>query len=201
IGDEFFGAHGESQEDEHIHDNYAYTIVGILEPTDKVIDNLILCTVQSVWAVHDNHEHSEEEDHEHHHEIDYSDKEITAVLLKVKNKMAFVIWPRLVPQNTKMQVASPAIEVNRLFSLFGFGLDALQYLAYGIMLISGISIFIALYNRLKERKYEFALMRIGGAKRGQLLGLVLFESLLLCVVGFVLGTVVGRLALVFISNS
>lgn len=207
IGDEFFGTHGESQEDEHIHDNYAYTVVGILEPTDKVIDNLILCTVESVWAVHDNHEHShDEENHEHHHEddhnqSDYSDKEITAVLLKIKNKMAFVIWPRLVPQNTKMQVASPAIEVNRLFSLFGFGLDALQYLAYGIMLISGISIFIALYNRLKERKYEFALMRIGGAKRGQLLGLVLFESLLLCVVGFVLGTVVGRLALVFISNS
>lgn len=210
IGDEFFGAHGESQEEEHIHDNYAYKIVGILAPTDKVIDNLILCTIESVWAVHNEHHHDEEEhdhhhedghDHEHHHEDDHSDKEITAVLLKIKNKMAFVSWPRLVPQNTKMQVASPAIEVNRLFSLFGFGLDALQYLAYGIMLISGISIFIALYSTLKERKYEFALMRISGAKRGQLLGLILFESLLLCVVGFILGTVVGRLALVLISNS
>ena len=203
LGDEFFGSHGESQEDEHIHDNYAYTVVGILQPTDKVIDNLILSTVESVWAVHDEHDHSHEHEHEdgHEHEHDYSDKEITAVLLKVKNKMAFVIWPRLVPQNTKMQVASPAIEINRLFTLFGFGLDALQYLAYGIMLISGISIFIALYNRLKERKYEFALMRIGGAKRSQLLGLVLFESLLLCVVGFVFGTILGRLALIFISNS
>ncbi|MGE4347667.1 MAG: ABC transporter permease, partial [Flavobacteriaceae bacterium] len=64
-----------------------------------------------------------------------------------------------------------------------------------------ISIFIALYSTLKERKYEFALMRISGAKRGQLLGLILFESLLLCVVGFILGTVVGRLALILISNS
>lgn len=115
--------------------------------------------------------------------------------------MAFVSWPRLIPQNTNMQVASPAVEVNRLFTLFGFGLDALQYLAYGIMLISGISIFIALYNTLKERKYEFALMRISGAGRGQLLGLVLFESLLLCVVGFILGTVVGRIGLWLISDS
>ncbi len=201
LGDNFYGSHGDSQEDEHVHDNYAYTVVGILEPTDKVIDNLILSTVESVWAVHDEHDHSHQEEHDDHHEHDDSDKEITAVLLKVKNKMAFVIWPRLVPQNTKMQVASPAIEVNRLFTLFGFGLDALQYLAYGIMFISGISIFIALYNRLKERKYEFALMRIGGAKRSQLLGLVLFESLLLCVIGFVFGTVLGRLALVLISNS
>ncbi len=214
VGDEFFGSHGESQEDEHVHDNYAYKIVGILNPTDKVIDNLILCTVESVWRVHDEHHshdyheehlHNENSDRDHHHdhvhEIDDSDKEITAVLLKIKNKMAFVSWPRMIPQNTKMQVASPAIEINRLFTLFGFGLDALQYLAYGIMFISGISIFIALYSTLKERKYEFALMRISGAKRGQLLGLVLFESLLLCVVGFILGTVVGRLALWMISNS
>ena len=35
----------------------------------------------------------------------------------------------------------------------------LRYLAYGIMLISGISIFIALFNTLKERKFEFALIK------------------------------------------
>ena len=69
------------------------------------------------------------------------------------------------------------------------------------MLISGISIFIALYNTLKERKDEFALLRVNGAKRFQLLKLVLIESLLLCVVGFVFGTILGRVALVFISNS
>jgi putative ABC transport system permease protein len=100
-----------------------------------------------------------------------------------------------------MQAASPAIEINRLFSLFGIGLDALQYLAYGIMLISGISIFIALYNTLKERKYEFALMRVSGATRLQLLLLVLAESVFLCLIGFVFGTVVGRLGLYFISNA
>src|SRR5690554_6616433 len=183
IRDEFFGTHGDSKESEHVHDNHAYTVVGILNPTDKVIDNLILCSVESVWSVHEEHNHNDHDEHhhedgEHHHhegeDHDHShdhsdDKEITAVLLKIKNKMAFVSWPRLIPQNTNMQVASPAVEVNRLFTLFGFGLDALQYLAYGIMLISGISIFIALYNTLKERKYEFALMRISGAKRGQLL--------------------------------
>jgi len=193
IGDEFFGSHGQSREEDAVHDNYAYKIVGILAPTDKVIDNLILCTIDSVWLIHNEEEHD--------HVENSSSKEITAVLLKIKNKMAFVTWPRLVPQNTKMQVASPAIEINRLFMLFGFGLDALQYLAYGIMFISGISIFIALYNRLKERKYEFALMRISGANPKQLLGLVIFESVLLCVVGFIFGTIVGRLALVLISNS
>ncbi|MEL1245486.1 FtsX-like permease family protein [Flavobacterium sp. DGU11] len=244
VGDKFFGSHGDSAEGE-LHEDHAYIVTGIASSTGKVVDNLILSNIQSVWAMHD-HEHAEgEEGHDHegtaeeahdhdqhdhaaeegveHHDEDGHDhdavattehghdhkevqiseegKEITAVLVKFRSKMGIVTWPRLIAQNTKMQAASPAIEINRLFTLFGIGLDALQYLAYGIMLISGISIFIALYNTLKERKYEFALLRVNGASRLQLLSLVLIESLLLCVTGFIFGTIVGRIALSLISGS
>lgn len=232
VGDKFFGSHGDAEEGE-VHDNHAYIITGIASKTDKVVDNLILCNIQSVWAMHDHeheegtdeeHDHAHEavadthdhdhdhdahsgeaHDHEHEHEeatpISEEGKEITAVLVKFRSKMGIVTWPRIIAQNTKMQAASPAIEINRLFTLFGIGLDALKYLAMGIMAISGISIFIALFNTLKERKYEFALLRVNGASRLQLLSLVLIESLLLCVTGFVFGTIVGRIALVFISGS
>jgi putative ABC transport system permease protein len=221
IGDKFYGSHGDAEEGE-LHKDHAYIVSGIASPTGKVIDNLILCNIQSVWAMH-SHEHAEGEahegeeavehnhddhDHEHagtqgeaHEAVSEEGKEITAVLVKFKGPVAIAMWPRIIAMNTKMQAASPAIEVNRLFSLFGIGLQALQYLAYGIMLISGISIFIALYNTLKERKYEFALLRVNGASRMQLLSLVLIESLLLCVVGFIFGTIVGRLALGLISAS
>lgn len=225
VGDKFFGSHGDALEGE-VHEEFEYVVSGIASETGKVVDNLILSNIQSVWLMHENHEHSEAEEnpdhgeeghihfegdeHEHHdHEkhqetvtpVSENGKEITAVLIKFRNKMGFVTWPRLVAQNTKMQAASPAVEINRLFSLFGIGLEALQYLAYGIMLISGISIFIALYNTLKERKYEFALLRVSGASRLQLLSLVLFESILLCFTGFILGTIVGRIALVLISST
>ncbi len=227
VGDTFFGSHGDAAEGE-VHDHYAYKISGIASPTGTVIDNLILCNIPSVWQMHGTHEEdaenpeqsstepsrSEEDEHIHteacnhdhaQHETDMTlnepNMEITAVLLKFRNKMGIVMWPRIIAQNTKMQAASPAIEINRLFSLFGIGLKALEYLAYAIMLISGISIFIALYNRLKERKYEFALMRINGASRWQLLSLIMIESLILCFVGFLFGTIFGRFALGFISNS
>ena len=215
VGDEFFGSHGDAAEGE-VHEHYAYKVVGIAKSTGKVVDNLILCTIPSVWQMHGGHDEAEnpahgEEGHVHvegeeHHEeadmtLDMPGMEITAVLLKFRNKMGIVTWPRIIAQNTKMQVASPAIEVNRLFSLFGIGISALQYLAYGIMLISGISIFIALYNTLKERENEFALMRVNGAKRLQLLKVVMIESLLLCIVGFIFGTVLGRVAISMLSNS
>lgn len=198
VGDTFVGTHGDAEEG-HVHDEHPYVVVGILESTGKVIDNLIICSIESVWAVHDEHDHDHDHEAEDHvHEIS---SEITAVLIKFKSKMGLVTWPRLIPQNTKMQGALPAIEINRLFSLFGIGLQALEYLAYGIMLISGISIFIALYNRLRDRKYEFALMRVNGASRFQLLKLVLLESMFLCLVGFLLGIVISRIGLLLISST
>jgi len=251
IGDKFFGSHGDSADGE-VHDAHAYVVTGIASQTGKVVDNLILCNIPSVWAMHEGHDHDhegeeaghEEHDHDHegnteHHEEDDHDheavagthvghdgddhddhaeegeahphdheeaiseggKEITAVLLKMRSPMAILTWQRMIPMNTKLQAAAPGMEINRLFSLFGIGLKALQYLAYGIMFISGISIFIALYNTLKDRKYEFALLRVNGASRLQLLLLVLIESLLLCITGFIFGTVVGRLALLLISGS
>lgn len=213
IGDEFFGSHGDAAEGE-VHDQYAYKVVGKTEQTGKVIDNLILCTIPSVWQMHGEHEeanpahgeegHVHEEGEEHQTEdftLDKKGMDITAVLLQIRNPMAKLTWQRLIPQNTKMQAASPALEINRLINLFGVGIDGLRYLAYGIMLISGISIFIALFNTLKERKDEFALLRVNGAKRVQLLKLIMIESLLLCTVGFIFGTILGRIALIFISNS
>lgn len=208
IGDKFHGVHGDVEGGE-VHENAEYIVTGIAVPTGKVIDNLIVCNIPSVWVTHGDHvheaTHDHHRDHAHDHDHDHVEadpdqgKEITAVLFKIKNKMAFVTWPRMIAQNTKMQMASPAVEVNRLFALFGFGIQALKYLAYGIMFISAISIFIALYNRLKERKYEYALMRISGAGRFQMFSLVLIESLILCVSGFILGSLVGRLALLLIS--
>jgi putative ABC transport system permease protein len=253
VGDKFFGSHGDAAEGE-VHEDHAYIVTGIASETGKVVDNVILCNIPSVWAMHDhehtegeeaheghdheeeghNHEgteahheehdhdhaaeaaaarhdedghgheaHAEGETHDHEHEevINEEGKEITAVLLKMRSPMAILTWQRMIPMNTKMQAAAPGKEINRLFSLFGIGLQALQYLAYGIMFISGISIFIALFNTLKERKYEFALLRVNGASRLQLLSLVLIESLLLCITGFIFGTVVGRIALLLISGS
>ena len=226
VGDTFFGSHGDRAEGEK-HKEFAYKVVGIASKTGKLLDNLIVCNIISIWAMHNSHDHENQEEHNdeanhvhdetcNHHDnsdnnattkiikkVDIAEEgqEITAVLIKFKNKMAFFTWPRLIAQNTKMQAVSPAIEINRLFSLFGIGLQALQYLAYGIMLISGISIFIALYNTLKERKYEFALLRIHGASRKQLLLLVIIESLILCVIGFIFGTIIGRIALVCISRT
>ena len=226
LGDTFKGTHGSATEGE-VHDHGEYSIVGIASKTGKVIDNLILSNIPTVWQMHQDEGHEEvaenpahgepghvheEEEHVHseacHHDshesdmtIDEPNMEITSVLIEFKNKMGVFMWPNIIAQNTKMQAALPTYQMNRLFDMFGVGLNALKYLAFGIMLISGISIFIALFNTLKERKAEFALMRVNGAKKHQLLLVVLLESILLCIVGYFFGTVLGRLGIVLLSKA
>lgn len=226
LGDTFKGTHGSAAEGE-VHDHGEYSVVGIASKTGKVIDNLILSNIPTVWQMHheegheevaenpahgepghvhedEAHVHSAECNHDTHETdmtIDEPNMEITSVLIEFKNKMGVFMWPNIIAQNTKMQAALPTYQMNRLFDMFGVGLNALKYLAFGIMLISGISIFIALFNTLKERKAEFALLRVNGAKKHQLLLVVVLESILLCMVGYLFGTILGRVGIVLLSKA
>ena len=69
LGNTFFGSHGLVQDGGHVHETYAYEVVGILEPTNLVLDQLIITTVPTVWRMHEDHGHDHgEEEHDHDHE-------------------------------------------------------------------------------------------------------------------------------------
>jgi putative ABC transport system permease protein len=101
INDTFAGNHGLTKNDGHSHDEHLFRVTGILKPTGRIIDELILCNVQSVWAVHDHagevstsqkadadsttheaHDHEahshEEHDHTAHEEHDHGEHDHAA---------------------------------------------------------------------------------------------------------------------------
>src|SRR6185436_2529910 len=102
-------------------------------------------------------------------------REVTSVLLQYRSPMAAVQLPRLINSQSSLQAASPAFETARLFSILGVGVEVLMSFAYVLILISGLSIFIALYNSLKERRYDLAIMRSMGASRTKLFVIILLE--------------------------
>ena len=79
-------------------------------------------------------------------------------------------------------------------------LDTLKVLAWVIVIVSGLSIFISLFNSLKERKYELALMRVMGASRFKLFGFIILEGLLIAVVGYVLGILLSHVSISLLSG-
>lgn len=194
----FSGNHGLDNNMIDKHDNFPYKVVGVLEPTGTVIDKLVLTPIASVWSVHDHeneHNHGEESHEEHS-----KPKEITAALIQFKSPMGILTVPRMINQKTSMQAALPAIEINRLFSLMGTGIKTLRSLAILIVIISGISVFISLYQSLKERKYELALMRSMGASRFQLFSILILEGLLITILGYIFGIALEKIALYIISQ-
>ena len=207
IGDDLISSHGLRETGES-HDDQSFKVVGLLEPSNSVIDQLIITLPQSVWDVHGNHgheeehEHDHEEEHEHDHdeEHQHDDREITAMLIKFKSPMNIIQFPRQINEDTNLQAAVPSYEISRLFKLFGFGIETLTYLAYLIIIVSAFSLFINLFNSMRERKYEMALIRTLGSSRRQLSMMIIFESLILTTVGFFIGLLVSRLGVMFVSS-
>lgn len=203
VGDTFFGAHGLTGNSD-IHKDHAYKVVGILAPQGNVTDNLILTNIASVWKMHEEPEKAGA--HEHHDEpgptpaAEIQDQEITSLLIQYRSPMSVVMFPRMVNQGTNLQSASPAMESTRLFSLIGVGVDTLQWFAVLIMLIAAISVFVNLYNSLKERSYDLAIMRTLGASRTKLFVIVILEGLILTIIGTVVGMALGHLALQLIAH-
>jgi putative ABC transport system permease protein len=106
----------------------------------------------------------------------------------------------MVNETTNMQAASPAQESTRLVSLIGVGIDTLQWFAVLIMLIAAISVFVNLYNSLKERSYDLAIMRTLGASRNQLFFIVISEGIMLTLAGTLAGIALGHLAIQLIGS-
>ncbi|HCZ07734.1 MAG TPA: hypothetical protein DHV07_01120 [Flavobacteriales bacterium] len=184
LGDTFYSAHGLTDGTD-VHRDKAYTVVGTFARTGAVIDQLILTPIASVWGVHE--------------DVEDADEEITAVLLKKKNPLAILTLPNLL-RDTPMQVALPAIEMNRLTQQFGIGLQTLRAVALLIMGLSFISVFIALYASLRDRRYELALLRTMGAPPQRLFALVLFEGLWMTAAGIFSGLLLSRLGVMALGQ-
>ncbi|CAG5009032.1 hypothetical protein DYBT9275_04408 [Dyadobacter sp. CECT 9275] len=202
VGDTFSSSHGLDAEGDSHGDNQ-YRITGIFEANGSVIDQLIVTSLESVWAIHDHGGQvnmslgAEDSDHEHPEAELHSEakKEVTSALIQFRNPMGLIALPRQINQNTSMQAALPSIEINRLFSLLGVGIETLRALALVIISIAGISVFISLYNSLKERKYEMALMLSMGATRTRLFLMLLMEGIVLSLLGYLAGVVMSRFGL------
>lgn len=188
MGSKFHGTHGLAAEG-HGHEENDYTVVGVLEPTGSVVDQLILTGLGSVWSVHN-----------HHATDNVQEKEITSMLVKFRSPMGMMQLPRRINSGTSMQAALPSIELNRMAKLLGVGMDTLKAIAFVIMLVSGISVFVAFYNALKDRRYEMALLRLLGMGPLKVFILVLTEGALIGLIGAVLGLLSGHVAMLLLSG-
>lgn len=187
LGDSFTGTHGLASGG-HAHGQNPYTVTGILAPSGSVLDRLVLTPTESVWQVHETDTALDDEDRK----IMEDEREVTLALIQYKTPLAAVTFPRFINTTTEMQAAAPALEITRLLSMVGVGIDVLRALAGVLLLTAGLSVFIALWGAVRERRADLALLRMLGASPRKVAGLLLCEALWLALLATVLGMLAGQ---------
>lgn len=140
------------------------------------------------------------EGHHHHHAICDIQKEVTAVLLEMKNEQTAFLFAGELKKGYKAQAVNPIFPMRRLMQyVVGNIRTALVVLTGLIIVVSGVSIFVSIYNSMADRRKEIAIMRALGAQRTTVFSIILAESILLCFGGGLLGLVLGH-GLVFLAS-
>ena len=191
-GNSFIGSHGLGTEG-HAHGNTPYQVTGVLAPCSCVLDRLILTATESVWRVHEKAmEGGTPLDAEDKKAIE-DDRGVTLALIRYKSPLAAVSFPRFVNTTTNMQAAAPAIEITRLLRMVGVGTDVLRGFGAVLLLTAGLSVFIALWNAVRERRADLAMLRMLGASPQKVAGLLVCEALWLAMLASILGLFLGHL--------
>ncbi len=198
LGAKFLSAHGLSS-DGHAHEEHPYVVSGVLKRSHTVLDNLILTNIQSIWLAHDLAESGKSPVNPSSlvsgHESGDSTREVTSLLIQYRNPLAVIQLPRYINSQSNLQAAAPAFETARLFSILGVGADIFRGFAAVLILMSGLSIFIVLYNSMKERRYDLAIMRSMGVSRVRLFLSVVLEGSMLTTLGSAVGLLLGHAVL------
>jgi putative ABC transport system permease protein len=126
-------------------------------------------------------------------------REVTLALVRYRSPLAAASLPRAINTETPLQAASPAYESARLLTVFAFAADILRAFALLLMAASALGLFVALAQALDERRYDLAIMRALGASRGQVVAVILIESLLLAAAGLAVGLLAANIVVASIG--
>ena len=156
----------------------------------------------------DQHKHEHEEEHKHQHKIekDHDQKsklgspEITAILITTKSPIGNINIPRSVNRESSLQAANPALEINRLTSIFGLGSKSFATLSSILILISVLSIFSGLASNLENRMGDLAVLRALGYSKSRIFKIITLEGMIIVTNGIILGILLGLFGFLIFSQ-
>lgn len=192
LGDTISLTHGAPKtQGAHDHNEFTFKVVGILKPTATAHDRAIFTMLESSWILH---AHDRREEVFGHNiktgieDLNDQDQMITAVYASIgQRKAALVQILSALRSDPNWTVASPADTIGSLFAIVSNIDQVLFAMAIAVMCSSGISILVALYNSMEQRRRQIAVLRVLGASKMRVFNLILTESAVIGLVGGFVG--------------
>jgi putative ABC transport system permease protein len=192
----------------HEHPEATCEIVGILAPTNSPLDTSIFLPIGLHYLI-DGHEGGvflvevppgRNPDDAKSLPVQAGRVGLTAIVVDPKDHLG----ARLLRQDfssREAQVAWPADVIPKFLRQVGNAADALAVIAWLVLLVAAVSITVAIYNTMNERRREIAIMRSLGARRLQILTIIVGEAALLSFFGALLGLVVCHVATLLLREA
>ena len=177
----------------HVHEEYAYEVVGILKPTGSPHDRALFSSLESTWILHAHDRFEREGRHKlvTAEDLEDSDRVVTGVLLRLPSREPNSAPPALVSQYERLRRdgSITANEVRRLFDIVS-SLDVLFVaMAAATLVTAAAAILLSMINSMSERRRQVAILRVLGASRARIFWLVLTESTVIGLAGAAAGVV------------
>ncbi|MEM9015651.1 MAG: ABC transporter permease [Verrucomicrobiota bacterium] len=194
IGDSFAGTHGlVNVAGSEVHDDFPYSVCGILAPTETTQDRAIFGTLASVWEIHETEDRL-------HSAIQGSatlqrkgPREATAVLLRLETPGLRLLLADEIRRLTGGIAAIPLNEIMRLYqSIIAPMQKALLAVAAAVVIASCLTVLATLLQAGERRRRDLAILRSLGARPHEVAILTFLEGLFLCLAGLGLGWLLGH---------
>ena len=197
LGQTFSPVHGVRSGDP-VHHN-VLRFVGILAPTGTPHDRAIYMPLESFYTLEGHPARVAQM------AVDPAHREISGAYLKLRRIRGGALHPGIqelkyaVNQSTAAQLVVPNEVVPQILNIIGWADRVIFLLGALVVGLSVAFLFVVLVTALREQRRELAMLRMLGAGRRTVFGLILSEAVALSLAGTVLGVLAGH-ALVSVGS-
>jgi len=126
---------------------------------------------------------------------------VTAIIVKLRSPGYLFLMHREINKGKDAQAALPGVEVQKLFTIVGTVDRALLLVSVLVVVVAAVSVLVAIYNSLAERRREVAVLRALGAHRRTVFGWLVWEAAITAALGGVVGVLIGHALLAAAGSS
>ncbi len=214
LGDAIVIAHGVTRGEGILkHDNKPFKISGIMAATGTPLDRAVYMTLEGMEALHMDWQQGAPPlpNQEIKPEALSRDKikvgAITSFFLRTKSRIETLRLQREINNYNEEPLLAiiPGVVLGELWRGVGYFTTTLQIISFLVVIVGLSAMLISLLTSLNERRREMSILRALGANPKQIMGLLVFESVVLTILGIFVGlvfsiTLIGLFGPVLESN-
>lgn len=174
VGDTFHPFHGLAFDAKNQHAD-AYTVVGILAPTNTPADRVVWIPLRGLQTMNGHDPRAA--------------TDVSAVLLQLRTPaMGPMLDMMYNKQGNRLTLAWPvAAIISELFGKISWFDQVLTLVAYLVAVVAAGSVLASIYNSMNARRRDLAILRALGARRRTIFGAVVAEAACIGALGAIVG--------------